>query len=162
MSPQLLIIVTGWRNWQIHLGSRWCSKLGVVSDRTSNIRPWLSVPRVLWYNKIRTSICFYTIIGNDRKSWNIFINFYIIHCRFLFPINFLEGIHVDFQRIAGWMTFESRNDYENLIERYNSFPRLVDEISEVMRVSLQRKMTYHSYSMVSKQYFLIADLRALK
>ena len=58
---------------------------------------------------------------------------------------------MDFQRIAGWMTFESRNDYENLIERYNSFPRLVDEISEVMRVSLQRKMTYHSYSMVSSK-----------
>ena len=66
----------------------------------------------------------------------------------MFPINFLEGIHVDFQRISEWMTFDGKGDYENLIARFKKFPGLVDEICEVLRVSLEKKMTYHSYSMV--------------
>ena len=68
--------------------------------------------------------------------------------RFLFPISFLEGIHIDFQRISGWMTFETMNDYENLLERYLKFPVLVDEIIETMTIAIEKKMTYHSYSMV--------------
>ena len=68
--------------------------------------------------------------------------------RFLFPISFLEGIHIDFQRISGWMTFDTMNDYENLLERYLKFPVLVDEIIETMKIAIENKMTYHSYSMV--------------
>ena len=66
---------------------------------------------------------------------------------FLFPINFLEGVHVDFQRIAEWMTFKDKGDYDNLIERYNKFPHLVEEICQVLRTSLEKKMTYHANSM---------------
>ena len=68
--------------------------------------------------------------------------------RFLFPISFLEGIHIDFQRISGWMTFDTMNDYENLLERYLKFPVLVDEIIETLKIAIENKMTYHSYSMV--------------
>ena len=72
----------------------------------------------------------------------------ILFFRFLFPISFLEGIHIDFQRISGWMTFDTMKDYENLLERYQKFPVLVDEIIETMKIAIENKMTYHSYSMV--------------
>ena len=34
---------------------------------------------------------------------------------------YLEGIQVDFQKLASWTTFESLSDYQDLISRYNLF-----------------------------------------
>ena len=64
-------------------------------------------------------------------------------------MSFLEGIHIDFQRISGWMTFETIDDYHNLLNRYLNFPVLVDETIEVLKVAVDNKMTYHLHSMVS-------------
>ena len=69
--------------------------------------------------------------------------------RFLFPVSFLEGIHIDFQRISGWMTFQTIDDYHNLLNRYLKFSVLVDEIIEVLKVAVSHKMTHHIHSMVS-------------
>ena len=69
--------------------------------------------------------------------------------RFLFPVSFLEGIHIDFQRISGWMTFETIDDYHNLLNRYLKFSVLVDEIIGVLKVAVNNKMTHHIHSMVS-------------
>ena len=90
---------------------------------------------------------------NDRLNLNLFRAELLTFSNgyrfqgFLFPISFLEGIHVDFQRISGWMTFERKKDYENLINRYKIFPLLVDEIIEMLRVAVKEKMTNHAHSM---------------
>ena len=35
--------------------------------------------------------------------------------------SYLEGVQVDFQKLASWTTFESLSDYQDLISRYNLF-----------------------------------------
>ena len=39
----------------------------------------------------------------------------------------MEGVHIDFQRLAEWTTFETLSDYEDLISRYNVFDQYVQQ-----------------------------------
>ena len=71
----------------------------------------------------------------------------------MFPISFLEGVQIDFQRISGWMTFETISDYENLIQRYKQFPVLADEICDTLELALEKEMVHHAVSMVSRARF---------
>ena len=41
--------------------------------------------------------------------------------------SYLEGLQVDFQRLAEWITFEVYEDYEDLISRYNVFDVYVQQ-----------------------------------
>ena len=41
--------------------------------------------------------------------------------------SYLEGVQVDFQRLAEWTTFENISDYEDLISRYNLFDQYVQQ-----------------------------------
>ena len=41
--------------------------------------------------------------------------------------SYLEGVQVDFQRLAEWTTFETLSDYEDLIARYNLFDQYVQQ-----------------------------------
>ena len=50
------------------------------------------------------------------------------HCyHFWIICSYLEGLQVDFQRLAEWITFEVYEDYEDLISRYNVFDVYVQQ-----------------------------------
>ena len=36
---------------------------------------------------------------------------------FYFPINYMEGVQVDFERLAEWTSFDSKQDYLDIINR---------------------------------------------
>ena len=49
------------------------------------------------------------------------------HAYFWIICSYLEGVQVDFQRLAEWTTFEVYEDYEDLISRYNVFDVYVQQ-----------------------------------
>ena len=56
------------------------------------------------------------------------------------------------------MTFETIDDYHNLLNRYLNFSVLVDETIEVLKVAVNNKMTNHLHSMVSyANHYYLAD-----
>lgn len=67
---------------------------------------------------------------------------------FLFPINYMEGVHVDFERLAGWVSLNCAKDYENLIARYEAFAEQAKGIVEVLKEGIRLGMTNHAISMV--------------
>ncbi len=64
----------------------------------------------------------------------------------------MEGVHIDFERLAGWVTFLSIKDYEDMIERYKKFDRQAQQIIDTMRVGIQQGMVNHAVSMVRTTY----------
>ena len=38
---------------------------------------------------------------------------------FYFPINYMEGVQVDFERLAEWTSFDGKQDYLDIINRYS-------------------------------------------
>lgn len=70
--------------------------------------------------------------------------------RFYFPICYLEGVHIDFERLSGWMSLKSEQDYLDLIQRYESFPQQAQGILEVLKKAVSEHMVFHAISMVSK------------
>lgn len=67
---------------------------------------------------------------------------------FQFPVNYLEGVQVDFQSLAtDWFHPITLTDYENLITRYKKFQRQANEIVGLMRGAIAQKRTYHAVSM---------------
>uniref|UniRef100_T1JLB6 DUF885 domain-containing protein n=1 Tax=Strigamia maritima TaxID=126957 RepID=T1JLB6_STRMM len=66
---------------------------------------------------------------------------------FLFPINYLEGVQHDFERLVGWMKFDTVNDYNKLLSRYAALSTQVDEIISLLEEGIQLGMTNHYVSM---------------
>ena len=50
----------------------------------------------------------------------------VIHfTRYLFPVSYMEGLHVDFEQITSWMLFNNAHDYEMYIKRLEAIaPRV--------------------------------------
>ena len=46
---------------------------------------------------------------------------------FYFPVSYLEGAQVDFQKLIEWTTFESSEDFADLISRYLQFNTYITE-----------------------------------
>ena len=81
--------------------------------------------------------------------------------------SYLEGVQVDFQRLAEWTTFENVSDYEDLIARYNLFDQYVQQskqftsysiyqlikssplVIKMLQTAVEQKMTYNNVSMNS-------------
>lgn len=66
---------------------------------------------------------------------------------FYFPINFRNGLHLDFQKLAGWVAVSTLTDYQDLLARYNQFPTYVEQVIGVMRAGIAKNMTNHAVSM---------------
>lgn len=66
---------------------------------------------------------------------------------YFFPVNFLEGVQVDFQRLADWMNLEEEKDFENLIDRYGKFDQYADQIIAMMKKAIREKYVNHACSM---------------
>lgn len=65
----------------------------------------------------------------------------------LYPISFIEGIHVDIFQTIDYMVFKTVDDYKKLVSRYRKLPKQVDEIIELMKEGIKLKKTLHAVSM---------------
>ena len=66
---------------------------------------------------------------------------------FYFPVNNIEGVQVDFSRLADWMGLKTTADHEHLLKRYQKFPALVDQICDMLRLAVKEGKTNHQCSM---------------
>jgi uncharacterized protein (DUF885 family) len=66
---------------------------------------------------------------------------------FYYPINYMEGVQVDFQRLAEWATLSEVKDYQDLVARYHLFPTYAGQIVTVMRAAVSKGLTNHEASM---------------
>lgn len=66
---------------------------------------------------------------------------------FLFPINNIEGVHVDFERLADWMAPSTQSDFEDLIARFDAFEKQADGIVEILRRAVKEGYVNHERSM---------------
>ncbi|CAN7993024.1 unnamed protein product [Ixodes hexagonus] len=66
---------------------------------------------------------------------------------YLYPVSFIEGIHVDFSQTIDYMVFETVDDYRKLLSRYNRLPKQLDEVMELMREGIKQKRTLHAVSL---------------
>uniref|UniRef100_A0A0K8R524 DUF885 domain-containing protein n=1 Tax=Ixodes ricinus TaxID=34613 RepID=A0A0K8R524_IXORI len=66
---------------------------------------------------------------------------------YLYPISFIEGIHVDLSQTIDYMVFKTADDYRKLISRYNKLPKQLEEVMELMREGVKQKRTLHAVSL---------------
>eukprot|EP00095_Tigriopus_kingsejongensis_P001952 maker-scaffold567_size135338-snap-gene-0.21 protein:Tk01952 transcript:maker-scaffold567_size135338-snap-gene-0.21-mRNA-1 annotation:"PREDICTED: uncharacterized protein LOC100370690 isoform X2" len=66
---------------------------------------------------------------------------------FLFPISYLEGVHIDFERLSEWMTLKTEKDFQDLVERYEKFPAQAQGIVEILEKAVKEQMVFHAISM---------------
>ena len=69
------------------------------------------------------------------------------HGGFYFPLNYMEGAHVDFQRLAEWACPVTQKDFKDVVARYNKFPKFVTDVITIMRSGVAKGVTNHSVSM---------------
>lgn len=62
----------------------------------------------------------------------------------------MEGVHIDLERLSEWVTFKTKTDYTNMIQRLNKFGAQADGIIGVLKAAVKEGRTYHAISMVSK------------
>ena len=70
---------------------------------------------------------------------------------FMFPINYMEGLHVDFARLAGWVSPTQAKDFDDIIERLRSFGAQADQVLGVMQAAVKEGRTLHQVSLVRLQ-----------
>ena len=66
---------------------------------------------------------------------------------FYFPISYLEGVQVDFERLAEWSSVETVDDYNDLLGRYEKFSDYADQVITMMRTAVEKHQTNHNASM---------------
>ena len=67
---------------------------------------------------------------------------------FMFPINYMEGLHADFERLAGWVSPTQAKDFEDIIERLRAFETQADQVVGVMQAAVKEGRTLHRVSLV--------------
>lgn len=60
----------------------------------------------------------------------------------------MEGLHIDFERIAGWMKLESVKEFSQLVDRYEKFGVQVDQVIGCLKSGVEKGLTNHEISMV--------------
>ena len=68
------------------------------------------------------------------------------HGGFYFPLNYMEGLHVDFVRLAEWATPSTLQDYQDIVTRYLGFSQQAEQVREIMRAGSRKGLTVHSVS----------------
>ncbi|XP_006825780.1 uncharacterized protein LOC102808491 [Saccoglossus kowalevskii] len=66
---------------------------------------------------------------------------------YLYPVNFLEGPHLDFEKTVSYMKFNTLADYEKLTSRLEKFPTQMDQIISLLKQGIKEKRTNNQYSM---------------
>ena len=67
---------------------------------------------------------------------------------FMFPINYIEGLHTDFARLAGWVSPTRAEDFQEIVERLRGFEAQADQVVGVMRSAVSEGRTLHRVSLV--------------
>lgn len=65
----------------------------------------------------------------------------------LYPISFIEGVHVDIFQTIDYMMFNTVEDFKKLLSRYEKLPKQLEEITELMKEGIKLKKTAHAVSM---------------
>eukprot|EP00111_Clytia_hemisphaerica_P007835 TCONS_00022785-protein len=64
----------------------------------------------------------------------------------LFPLNMLEGPHLDFPRLLDWMEKKTPKNFEDIITRLRLFPQRVDELLKLLNEGIYKGITMHKVS----------------
>lgn len=65
---------------------------------------------------------------------------------YLFPLNMLEGPHLDFPRLLSWMEKKTVQDFQDIITRLRLFPQRVDELITLLDEGIRNGMIMHKVS----------------
>ncbi|KAL8609309.1 hypothetical protein ACOMHN_060037 [Nucella lapillus] len=65
---------------------------------------------------------------------------------YLFPINYLEGVHIDMVQGLQFMKFDSVDDFEVYVSRLEKMPNRVDQVQDVMEKGMGCDMMMHRFS----------------
>jgi len=68
---------------------------------------------------------------------------------YVFPMNNLEGPHLDFPRLLQWMKSETVDDFRKMLSRMRMFPQQIDESITLMQMGIQTGWTMHETSVNS-------------
>ncbi|GFR09269.1 uncharacterized protein TNCT_264001 [Trichonephila clavata] len=68
---------------------------------------------------------------------------------YFFPLNYLEGLHLEFERLIAAMKQETLKDFNKILSRYKELPVQVSQIIDCMKEGIKQKMTYHKISVAS-------------
>ena len=60
----------------------------------------------------------------------------------------MEGVHIDFERLAEWVGPKTKEDFSDLIKRFKKFETLAEDIVSVLKVAVEQGKTNHAVSMV--------------
>jgi len=66
---------------------------------------------------------------------------------FYYPMNYMEGVQVDFQKLTEWAIPTTVKDYEDAIARYAKFDELAGQIVAMMKAAIKAGWTNHAASM---------------
>ncbi|KAL5012600.1 hypothetical protein ScPMuIL_011151 [Solemya velum] len=74
------------------------------------------------------------ITGTLYKGWH-------------FPINFMEGIHVDMHTLISYMKFENKDDFKKYEKRLACYPDQISQVIGVLKIAVKNGHTNHQVSM---------------
>ncbi|ROT75243.1 hypothetical protein C7M84_006195 [Penaeus vannamei] len=66
---------------------------------------------------------------------------------FVLPLCYMEGIHTDFERLISWMVFETTEDFQKLLSRFENLPRQLQQIQQLMEEGVAAGIVNHAISM---------------
>nr|XP_045589455.1 uncharacterized protein LOC123751404 [Procambarus clarkii] len=66
---------------------------------------------------------------------------------FLVPLCSIEGVHIDLETLISWMVFETPEDYEKLLSRYEKLPQQLKQIQALMEEGVATGIVNHAISM---------------
>ena len=67
------------------------------------------------------------------------------------PINFLEGVQTEYPKLVSkkkYTKLNSLQNYEDLLTRMGKIPKMLDEMTELLRLGIQEGVTYAKESLV--------------
>ncbi len=67
---------------------------------------------------------------------------------FMFPLNFFEGMHIDFQRLCGWSSPATADEFRQLIGRYKKCSGQAAQVVDVLKAAVAEGRTLHKISLV--------------
>ncbi|KAF8770333.1 uncharacterized protein LOC129988158 [Argiope bruennichi] len=68
---------------------------------------------------------------------------------YFFPLNYMEGPHLEFERLIASMNCETLKDFNKILSRYKELPVQISQMTEIMRDGIKQKMTFHKISVAA-------------
>ncbi|GIZ03160.1 uncharacterized protein CEXT_529651 [Caerostris extrusa] len=68
---------------------------------------------------------------------------------YYFPLNYMEGPHLEFERLIASMKCDTVKDFNKILSRYKELPLQISQIIECMKEGIKQKMTFHKVSVAA-------------